>query len=745
MITRRQEPTDAPASPSLSATTAPKRAASKPLSDGTLNEARKGKKKTVKRASPAPTPTEPEKNSDRGPAINVRSELEEKAPPRAAKKPKKATTAREPGAASREDGFDLSKFMASFQPGTGSVTAPPVTADPLPMLPSPPAFPEGPSIVDELLALKEEVLRLRGLVGAQATTPGNPMTMGTPTAPNAKDELPPGDVGLDCIKFVVTPAVLMAIFSGRLGSRGLTLMHFRESTELDTLEDGSSNANFSSDFSPSAALPSANARCSSSREREIPHDTYGIFHQTSCDVAETPVRQPPFNSAEEGVEVRLPNKPLIQHVRPPNHDSARARNNILRKTIRKEQDASRCLVLDAYLIEKWPEVVISPFGVVDKGNEDAITSGRTIHDISYPEGESVNDCTDPASLTKPDYVHCAAVATEILRVKWEHPNTEVDVMAGDVASAFRNISIHSNSVFLFAGRIEEENVIVIEMSAPFGWTESHGFYEIADDHINVAANIGTSFEDMNRSLRFAMAAILGAEAINDEKFTSWKILQRVLGLEFDSVAEIVSMPASKISKARNIVASAYFPRSLTRKIYRSLMGSLQHVASCIRAARPFLQRLRVRESNLHLFQIISVTEDMKQDVLWWWLVLHDPQLNGVSLEYFNTLPLPNVVVEVDASDFGLYALDFSERFALTHQFSPAETALISDFKSGSSNGFDINFREILTCAFAVNEWDKRWSSKSSHGRRPVHVHFQIDNTSAVGDKTSSHREIREPK
>ncbi|OWZ12013.1 hypothetical protein PHMEG_00014885, partial [Phytophthora megakarya] len=122
---------------------------------------------------------------------------------------------------------------------------------------------------------------------------------------------------------------------------------------------------------------------------------------------------------------------------------------------------------------------------------------------------------------------------------------------------------------------------------------------------------------------------------------------------------------------------------------------------------------------------------MKQDLLSWWLVLHDPQLNGVLPEYFNTLPPPNVVVEVDASDFGLCALGVSERFALTYQFSPAETALISDFKSGTSNGFGINFRELRSCAFAVNEWGKHWSSKSSRGRRPVHVHFQIDNTSAV--------------
>ncbi|RLN65497.1 hypothetical protein BBJ29_010101, partial [Phytophthora kernoviae] len=68
---------------------------------------------------------------------------------------------------------------------------------------------------------------------------------------------------LECVKFQAPPAVVMAIFSGRLWSRGLTLMHFRESTEVVSLEDGSTNVNFASDFSASATLPTASIRCSS--------------------------------------------------------------------------------------------------------------------------------------------------------------------------------------------------------------------------------------------------------------------------------------------------------------------------------------------------------------------------------------------------------------------------------------------------------------------------------------------------
>ncbi|GMF48085.1 unnamed protein product [Phytophthora fragariaefolia] len=68
---------------------------------------------------------------------------------------------------------------------------------------------------------------------------------------------------VDCVKFQATPSVLMVIFSGHLGSRGLTLTHFKEVSDMDNLDDGSTNANYSSDFSPSAVLPYARFACSS--------------------------------------------------------------------------------------------------------------------------------------------------------------------------------------------------------------------------------------------------------------------------------------------------------------------------------------------------------------------------------------------------------------------------------------------------------------------------------------------------
>ncbi|KAF1786788.1 hypothetical protein GQ600_8535 [Phytophthora cactorum] len=57
--------------------------------------------------------------------------------------------------------------------------------------------------------------------------------------------------------FSTTLAVLMAVFSGRCGASGPTILHFKTESEAAVLEAGSSNGNFASDFSPTAALPRA--------------------------------------------------------------------------------------------------------------------------------------------------------------------------------------------------------------------------------------------------------------------------------------------------------------------------------------------------------------------------------------------------------------------------------------------------------------------------------------------------------
>jgi hypothetical protein len=322
--------------------------------------------------------------------------------------------------------------------------------------------------------------------------------------------------------------------------------------------------------------------------------------------------------ARSGVRVPLSAPIPRQTTRPPNHGSANDRYNILVKNIRKKQDAWWCIVVDDDILEIWPEVHIGPLGVVNKGSEDPQTVGRVIHDLSYPAHSSLNDLTDRAAVCSTYYERCDAVAAEIVRQRVHHPGSDIKEQAGDVASAYRHVCIHSHNAYLFGGRLHRDNALVIDMSAAFGWSGSpgnygaiggaisfiHGHttnelnprgffnYHWVDDHVNVGVDVGSNCQDIELSLRFAMLLVLDPAAINEEKFTVWNSRLKALRLIFESVAGTVSMPPDKVTKSISIVTTSLTHTTLRRPEYRSILGWLLHVTTCVCPARAFLQRLR---------------------------------------------------------------------------------------------------------------------------------------------------------
>lgn len=119
--------------------------------------------------------------------------------------------------------------------------------------------------------------------------------------------------------------------------------------------------------------------------------------------------------AASGARVPLLRPVPRQRTYPANHKSAVEWYPVLVKNIRKKQDLWRCIVVDLDILEIWPEVHISFFGVVDKGDVGPATTGRTIHDLSFPAGHSLNDCTDTSRICTPTSERCYAIAAEVLR------------------------------------------------------------------------------------------------------------------------------------------------------------------------------------------------------------------------------------------------------------------------------------------------------------------------------------------
>lgn len=77
-------------------------------------------------------------------------------------------------------------------------------------------------------------------------------------------------------------------------------------------------------------------------------------------------------------------------------------------------------------------------------------NARVIHDLSHPSGASMNDQAQIRSEIIVTYDGAAVLACRVLQVDEKYPGS-ARMAAGDVAEAFRNVSIAAEA----AGRFRE--------------------------------------------------------------------------------------------------------------------------------------------------------------------------------------------------------------------------------------------------------------------------------------------------
>ena len=64
---------------------------------------------------------------------------------------------------------------------------------------------------------------------------------------------------------------------------------------------------------------------------------------------------------------------------------------------------------------------------------------RVIHDLSFPEGDAVNDYTNRTDLPAAAYDGPGAMACKITALQSRYPATSIQMMSGDVSGAFRHV------------------------------------------------------------------------------------------------------------------------------------------------------------------------------------------------------------------------------------------------------------------------------------------------------------------
>ncbi|ETO73028.1 hypothetical protein F444_10990 [Phytophthora nicotianae P1976] len=413
------------------------------------------------------------------------------------------------------------------------------------------------------------------------------------------------------------------------------------------------------------------------------------------------------------------------------------------------------------MLETWPEVFISPIGTVGKGEEDI----RVINDYAYPRGASVIDFTDRDNFPRISYNPPRDIARRIHDLRTEHPPVEVLLLLGDVSGAFRHVPINENSVHMFAFLFED--YVVFDLSCGFGWCGSPAFYSLAgsvinhlyepsrpeggapldrepfggnvwcDDHTCVERNVGSRCKDAEVALRRSMITVLGPNAINEEKFTSWQTTGKALSLLWDTVNGTVSIPTEKLLKAQlrvhALLQTAYASKSHLNK----LLGSLRHVAACFPAARSFYQRLHASAVGMHPGSKRQLNEDDRDDLFWFRAVLlNGDRFNKIPVVQFAGIATPTVHIFMDASDTGLCALEPTRLEYIRVKFTDAQKLDLRKEPRVNS----INVRELQSAVLAALYWGQYWQQDAELG--PTYVCFHIDNSSAVA--WANRRSARNP-
>lgn len=359
---------------------------------------------------------------------------------------------------------------------------------------------------------------------------------------------------------------------------------------------------------------------------------------------------------------------------------------------------------------------VSPLGVIPKRNKPG--KWRLIVDLSSPKGRSVNDGVDPelSTLSYATVDHLAALAIS------QGPGALL--VKADVKEAYRMVPVHPDDHHLLA--VMWEGATYVDVALPFGlrlapkifsavadaaqWIMAqrdipHSLYYL-DDFVLVSSEV----EDAKRSRRVLESTFqeLGIP-LEPSKLEGPSTCLTFLGIEVDTIAQQLRLPAEKLARLQAELNRAMGRRSMTKRELQSLTGLLQHATKVVRPGRAFMRRLHVLQSvGSSPSHNVRLNVAARADIMWWHIFAS--HWNGVSMLWdLHGLP-PNVKVLSDASGrWGCGALAMPNWLALAW---PPELQDAS-----------IQVKELIPVVLAAALYGREWRGKV--------VQFVVDNLAVV--------------
>ena len=367
----------------------------------------------------------------------------------------------------------------------------------------------------------------------------------------------------------------------------------------------------------------------------------------------------------------------------------------------------------------------SGIGVVEKKSG----GHRLIVHLSAPAGTSVNDGIDG------DQFRLAYITVDdIIKHVVRHGKGAL-VYKVDVKHAFRNIPVRQCDWPLLG--MYWNGMYYVDKVLPFGLRSSPAiFNKVADgvqwvlrnaygldtlehyldDFVGVGPpshTITTSRAAIQKATLLQVFANLGLPvAEGEDKNVGPATVVTVLGIEIDTVAQEIRLPAPKLHALLSALSVWQTRKCCTKRELLSLIGSLSFAAKVVPPGRTFVRRLiDCSMTGSHLSSTIEIDADTREDIAWW----HDFAIswNGRSFFHASTwIRSPDAHLFTDASGVGYGG------FYQGHWFFgrwPLE------FESADLK--NIMVRELVPIALACWTWGSQW--------KQLKIVFHCDNHAAV--------------
>lgn len=413
---------------------------------------------------------------------------------------------------------------------------------------------------------------------------------------------------------------------------------------------------------------------------------------------------------------------------PKNLKSAIENHEVLKQKIEAEKLAGR--IAGPFASPPLDNFVTSPLGLVPKGNSQEF---RTIHHLSYPKGNSVND----------------GIPEEFKSVSYQNIDNAVELLRKygkgayfaktDIAHAYKIVPVHQDSYHLLGFSFEDGFYFdkTLSMGLSYGpnlfekistaihWIAIkklgiHDCVHVLDDFLFVAPPPRVLCQtDLNRFLE--MANNIGIP-IKIEKTFQPSTCMVFLGLELDSEQMEIRLPVDKMIKIKSLLAEFRQKKRATLRELQSLIGVLNFACAAVVPGRTFLRRIIDLTKGLKAANHFrKLTNEAKADIKVWEVFMEN--FNGTCIllpsEWESSVTLN---LYTDSSNIGFGGYLGCQWFA---QKWPEE------FKK-----FHITVKELFPIVLAVELW--------GHILKNRRIKFHTDNIAvmySINRKSSKDRYI----